>query len=225
MVQKKILVVIAAYNEARTLASVLSSLARYNYQVVVVDDGSTDETARIASNYDVVLIRHSVNLGQGAALETGMEYARRNNADIVVTYDADGQFEAEDIKRMIEPVMLGQADVALGSRFLGKAQGVTFVRKFILKLGIVFTYIFSDIILTDTHNGLRAFNNKSIHNIKISHNRMSHASEILDKIKKNRLRYVEIPVTVRYDMYTKIKGQSSINFINIVYSLIFEKLI
>ncbi len=225
MVQKKILVVIAAYNEARTLASVLSSLARYNYQVVVVDDGSTDETARIASNYDVVLIRHSVNLGQGAALETGMEYARRNNADIVVTYDADGQFEAEDIERMIEPVMLGQADVALGSRFLGKAQGVTFVRKFILKLGIVFTYIFSDIILTDTHNGLRAFNNKSIQNIKISHNRMSHASEILDKIKKNRLRYVEIPVIVRYDMYTKIKGQSSINFINIVYSLIFEKLI
>ena len=222
---QNIFIIIAVYNEARSFPDVLDSIGKYGYTIVVVDDGSEDGSAIIAESCGAVVLRHIINLGQGAALQTGIEYARLKNAPIVVTYDADGQFEASEITRVVAPLLKKEADVVLGSRFLGNVTDISFFRKMVLKIGIMFTYIFSNIYLTDTHNGFRAFNRKSMEYITITHNRMSHASEILDKIKKNNLKYIEVPVSVRYHSYAKSKGQSTMNFINIISRLIFDKLI
>lgn len=220
----KIIVVIAAYNEEKKVANVVNEVSKYVDLVIVVDDGSKDKTADIVKNKKAIVLRHFINLGQGAALQTGFDYAKKLNPKVVITYDADGQFEAKEILKIIKPILDKKVDVVLGSRFLGKIINMSSIRRYILKLGILFTWIFSEIKLTDTHNGFRAFSNKALNLIEITQNRMAHASEIIDEIKRNNLSYKEIPVTVKYDDYSKQKGQSSLNSIRILIELISRKL-
>lgn len=222
--KKNIVVIIAAYNEEKKIKAVVDFVSKYVDLVVVVDDGSKDKTSEMVKNKKAVVLRHCINLGQGAALQTGFEYARRINPDVIVTFDADGQFSAEEIPLMIQPILAKKVDVALGSRFLGKTINISPIRKYILKLGILFTWIFSEIKLTDTHNGFRALSKKALDSIEITQNRMAHASEIIDQIKLKNLKYVEVPVTVKYDDYSKRKGQSSLNSLKIVLELISKKL-
>lgn len=224
MKNKNIYAVIAAYNEEKTIANVLLDLKKYVDQIIVVDDGSSDNTSKIVAKHKVVLLKHLTNLGQGAALQTGFEFAKRKNADIVITYDADGQFLASDIPKLLEPILKNKADIVLGSRFLGQAINIPQTRLFTLKLGILFTYIFSGLKLTDVYNGLRALNNKALQKIVLSQNRLAHASEILDKIKINKLRCKEVPVTVKYTEYSKRKGEKNLNAIKVFIDLITEKL-
>jgi glycosyltransferase involved in cell wall biosynthesis len=215
-------VVIPAYNEARVLKEVLGELRDYNrsYNIVVVDDGSSDETANVASGFDVHILRHPVNLGQGAAIATGIEYALREGADIVVTFDADGQMSAEDIGAVVNEVLKEGVDVALGSRFLtARPKGMPRTKKIGLKLATIFTEFSTGLKITDTHNGLRAFKAEALRKIVITQNRMAHASEILSEIARNKLTYREVPVTIRYTDYSKAKGQSIFNTINILYEL------
>ena len=224
MMMKKIVVVIAAYNEEKKIKTVVNSVAKYVDLVVVVDDGSKDKTSDMVSNKKAVVLRHCINLGQGAALQTGFKYVKKINPEVVVTYDADGQFLAEEIPLMIKPILEKKVDVVLGSRFLGKTINMSPIRKHILKLGILFTWIFSEIKLTDTHNGFRALSKKALESIEITQNRMAHASEIIDQIKLKNLKYIEVPVTVKYDDYSNGKGQSSLNSVKIVLELISKKL-
>lgn len=220
----KKIVVIAAYNEEKKVASVVDEVSKYVDLVIVVDDGSKDKTADVIKNKKAVVLKHCINLGQGAALQTGFDYAKKFNPDVVVTYDADGQFEAKEISKIIKPVLDKKVEVVLGSRFLGKTVNMSPLRKYILKLGILFTWIFSEIKLTDTHNGFRALSNKALNLIEINQNRMAHASEIIDNIVRKNLSYIEVPVTVKYDDYSKQKGQSNFNSIKILLELIFNKL-
>ncbi len=221
----KTLILIPAYNEGKMIGKVIEDVKGQGFKdIIVVDDGSTDETFEEAKKKGAIVLRHIVNLGQGAALETGMEYARRKNAEIVVSFDADGQFLAKEIKEIIKPIINGQADIVLGSRFLGKTINMPLLKKIILKFGIFFTDIFSDIKLTDTHNGFRAFSKKALKKISINQSQMAHASDIIDQIKKNNLRYKEIPVTVIYNNYSLGKGQKITNSIRILTDLIFEKI-
>jgi len=222
--KNKIVVVIAAYNEEKKIKAVVDSVAKYADLIVVVDDGSKDKTSHVVNNKKAVVLRHCINLGQGAALQTGFEYAKKLDPDVVVTYDADGQFLAEEITSIIKPILDKKTDVVLGSRFLGKTINMSPVRKYILKLGILFTWIFSEIKLTDTHNGFRALSKKALESIEITQNRMAHASEIIDEIKRKNLSYLEVPVTVKYDDYSKQKGQSSLNSVKILIELITNKL-
>lgn len=220
----KIITVIAAYNEEKKVASVVNEVSQYVDLIIIVDDGSKDKTAEVIKNKKAVVLKHCVNLGQGAALQTGFDYAKRFNPDVVITYDADGQFEAKEILKMIEPILNKKVEVVLGSRFLGKTVNMSPVRKYVLKLGILFTLIFSEIKLTDTHNGFKALSKKALNSIEITQNRMAHASEIIDEIKRNNLSYLEMPVTVKYNDYSKQKGQSSLNSIKILLELITRKL-
>jgi glycosyltransferase involved in cell wall biosynthesis len=215
-------VVIPAYNEAGVLKEVLGELRDYNrlYNIVVVDDGSSDETVSVASGFDVHILRHPVNLGEGAAIATGIEYALLEKADVVVTFDADGQMSAEDIGAVVNEVLEEGVDVALGSRFLtARPKGMPRMKKIGLKLATMLTRISTGLKITDTHNGLRAFKAKALRKIVITQNRMAHASEILSEIARNRLVYREVPVTIRYTEYSKTKGQSIFNTINILYEL------
>jgi polyprenyl-phospho-N-acetylgalactosaminyl synthase len=195
----KTAIVIAAYNEAEHIAQVIKDVRAQGYSwVVVVDDGSDDATYDLAKKAGADVLRHIINRGQGAALRTGIHYALTHNAEVIVTYDADGQFIASDIKRVAKPVVEGRRDVALGSRFLGHAKNMSLGKAFVLKVGALVTYIFSGIRLTDSHNGFRAFSRKAAKKIRITFDEMEHASEIIEEIAKHRLTYTEVPVTVIY---------------------------
>lgn len=202
-------VVVPAYNEGRVLGTVVEELVARGHRVVVVDDGSTDDTPAVARRAGAAVLRHAVNRGQGAALQTGIAYALRRGAEQIVTFDSDGQHAAEDVDVLVAPLLAGRADVVLGSRFIGTSEGMPAMRKMLLALAVVFTRVASGASVTDTHNGLRAFTRAAAAKLDIRLDRMAHASEILDQIVRQELRFEEVPVHVRYTEYSRRKGQSS----------------
>jgi glycosyltransferase involved in cell wall biosynthesis len=200
-------VVIAAYNEGVRILPVLDELRPLAVNVVVVDDGSADDTGSRVLSRPVWLVTHPVNLGQGAALQTGIDFALSRGARFVVTFDTDEQHRPEDILALLAALKEAHADFALGSRFLGSAEGIPFSRLVMLKLAIIFTRIMSGAQLTDTHNGLRAMTRRGASHIGIRFNRMEHASEVIDQIVRSGLKHVEVPVRVRYSVDSLAKGQ------------------
>lgn len=215
----------AAYNEEPRLAQTLRKVCTADAEIVVVDDGSRDRTAEVALEHKVWVLRHSLNCGQGAALQTGIDFALKQGADYIVTFDADGQHASEEIDRLLAPLRSGEVDVVLGSRFLGEAIGVSWSRWLVLKLGVLFTRLVSGIRVTDTHNGFRAFSRRAAQRLRITQDRMAHASEILDRISHEQLSYCEVPVTIRYSAETCQKGQSSWNAVRIVGEFLLGRMI
>ncbi len=226
MTSSPIFVIVPVYNEAPVIEQTLKDLLQYDYNIIMVDDGSTDEIDKVVKNHSLTLLKHAVNLGQGASLQTGMEFAKKSNAEIIVHFDGDGQHKAADIRKLIEPIIKDECDIVFGSRFLKKKskQNIPFVRKIILQLARYMNWIYTGILLSDAHNGLRALNKKAMNEIIISENKMAHASEILYLTKKNNLRFKEIPVTITYTDYSKKKGQGIMNSINILFHLIAKKI-
>lgn len=218
-------VVMAAYNEGSQIRSVVSGVVREGYRVVVVDDGSDDDTARIAAMAGAQVITHPVNLGQGAALQTGIEYALRGGAEVIVTFDADGQHRTSDIKNLVQALTTYNADFALGSRFLGGTVGLKASRRMLLKAAILLTRLTSGLRLSDTYNGLRAMTRRGATKIQLSQNRMAHASEILHQIALSRLKYVEVPVVIEYTAYSMKKGQKLYDALPILSDLLTRKLL
>ena len=212
--------VIAAYNEAKAIGPVIAGLLPFVDEVVVVDDGSKDATGQVAHARGATVLVHRVNLGQGAALQTGMLYALRRGAGLIVTFDADGQHMPTDIPRMVAMLRTSKADVVLGSRFLGSAEAMPASKRLLLRAATLFTRITSGLRVTDSHNGLRIFTRKAAAAIDIRQNRMAHASEILGEIARLRLSYVEAPVNVRYTAYSMEKGQRLSGAFEIVFDLI-----
>lgn len=203
----RIIVVIAAFNEAQVIESVVADLRQNGWPVVVVDDGSQDATGALARRAGATVVTHPVNLGQGAALQTGLDYALSHGADIIVTFDADGQHRAADIPRLIEALQTRGADYALGSRLLGGTVDLPRTRRLLLAAATRFTRFTTGLALTDTHNGLRAMTRRGASRIRLKQNRMAHASEILHQIAKSGLTCVEVPVTIQYSPYSLAKGQ------------------
>jgi polyprenyl-phospho-N-acetylgalactosaminyl synthase len=217
-------ILIPAFNESARIAEVLESLLCLNYHIILVDDGSTDRTAEVASAFPITIIRHRINLGQGAALETAMEAARRLQADFVIHFDADGQHDPADIENLLIPLQEGRTDIVFGSRFLErKASGLSMSRKIILQSARWLNYAMTGILLTDAHNGFRALNKKSLNAIHFHQPRMAHASEILHEVRKKQLRYLEVPVHIRYSQYSKHKGQNLLDAVNILFHLLFKR--
>lgn len=204
----RIVVVIAAYNEAPVIASVVADVRRASYPAMVVDDGSTDATGEIAARAGAFVVTHPVNLGQGAALQTALDFALAQGADVIVTFDADGQHRAADIAPLIAALAANKADYALGSRFLGGAVNLPRKRRLMLAAATWFTRLTTGLDLTDTHNGLRAMTRRGASRIRLKQNRMAHASEILHQIAQSGLAYVEVPVTIEYSAYSLGKGQT-----------------
>jgi polyprenyl-phospho-N-acetylgalactosaminyl synthase len=204
---KRLWVVIAAYNEAEVIGRVIAELKRQEFDVVVVDDGSRDGTGEVAWKGGAVVLRHPVNLGQGAALQTGIDYALRRGAEYVVTFDADGQHRTRDIISLVAALEEHGAEFALGSRFLGSAIDLPLARRILLQAATWFTRFTSGMRVTDTHNGLRAMTRRGASRISLRQNRMAHASEFLDQIAHSGLPWVEVPVTIQYSGYSLAKGQ------------------
>lgn len=220
-------VICPAFNESTTISRVLSDLrrAQADYNIVVVDDGSNDATRRIAAALATTVISHPINLGQGAALRTGIDYALSVGADYLVTFDTDGQHLVSDVPRLLEALDREQADFALGSRFLKRGRDIPLSRRILLLAATLFTTATTGLRLTDTHNGLRAFTRRGAAALRLRQARMAHASEILAEIARSRLRYVEVPVTISYTDYSMSKGQRAGDFVMILLDLFAQRII
>jgi len=202
-------IVIAAFNEGQKIAEVVGELRAHGWNhVIVTDDGSRDETRSQAERAGAVGLRHMINRGQGAALQTGILYALRAGAGYIVTFDADGQHTPEDIPKLLAPLTRGDAAFALGSRFLGSTENMPWFRGVTLRAAVLFTRLTSGAKVTDAHNGLRAMSRRGAEKIGIRMDRMAHASEIIDQVGRSGLAYVEVPVHIRYTDYSRAKGQT-----------------
>ncbi len=222
----KMFVVIPAYQEEEAIARVIADVLQYTRDIVVVNDASSDNTATIARKSGAVVLEHVVNRGQGAALQTGTDYALRHGADIIVHFDSDGQHQAKDIPAMIQPLLDGEADIVLGSRFLSgrsasKASLPRSKRLVILPMARRVNYFFTGLMLSDGHNGWRAMNRSAAVKLKITQDRMAHNTEIPYLISRLGLRYKEVSVDVVYHEY----GQGLGDGVRIVWEVVKDKFI
>lgn len=220
-----VFVVIAAYNEEPCIGQVIAEVRASFPNVVVVDDGSRDDTCGAARRSAAFVLRHPINRGQGAALQTGIEFALSRGAQYIVTFDADGQHRAEDVPALLEPIVRGACEVTLGSRFLGRASGMPRSRLVLLRMAVLFTRLFNGVRLTDAHNGLRAFSRRAAEHIHLTLDGMAHASEIIDQIRQSRMPFKEVPVEIRYTDHSLAKGQSSRNAIRIAIHYLLGKVL
>lgn len=218
-----VFVIVPVFNEDRMIYQTVVSLLSMNLQVVVVDDGSRISQLNFINTLPVYYIRHRINLGQGAALQTGTEFALEKGADIVIHFDADGQHSPADIPALIEPLLENKSDLSMGSRFQLKSNKVPVVRMVLLKTARWVNYCFTGMLLSDAHNGLRAFNRRAALQLKFTENGMSHATELLFQIKQHKWRWCEVPVTIFYSVHAYKKGQSAFNSVRILFDLLLYK--
>ena len=198
----KVFCVIPALNEEKNISSVVDDVKKIVDEVVVVDDGSIDKTGLVARDHGATVLSHFINRGQGAALQTGNEYALRNGADIIVHFDADGQFSVEEIADIISPIINEDYDVVLGSRFLGKATNMPFLKRyFIIPLARLTNFLLFNVNLSDPQSGFRALSRKAVLQIEIEQSGWAHCSEILSKIVASKMKLKEIPITVTYSKF------------------------
>lgn len=217
---KQVAIIIPVYNEEKVIAQTVKSVQQQFKHVVCVDDGSSDDSSAEIAKTKAYLIEHPINMGQGAALQTGIEFARLLPVDYFVTFDADGQHNVRDVLYMFDEINKGKYDIILGSRFLGQTIGASKIKLFILRLAVRFSNLTTGLKLTDTHNGLRVFNRRVAETMRITLPDMAHASEILGIIVDNKYKYKEVPVTVEYTEYSRGKGQSLVNAVNIVFDML-----
>jgi len=214
------LAIVPAYNEEEKIGSVVQSLFSHIDRVVVVDDCSVDSTSDEAKNAGAIVLQHKINRGQGASLQTGHQYALENNADYILHFDGDGQFDVSDIAPALEEFKKTNSDILFGSRFLDSRTKIPWIKKYILfPPARLFNKLFGGVDLTDIHNGFRILNRKALESFSIEQDRMAHATEIPAKAKKLGLKYIEFPVKVTYHRY----GGGLVHGLGVVKDLVFGK--
>ena len=213
-------VVIPLYNEAQVIGDVVRELVPAFSNVVCIDDGSRDGGAEIARSAGAHIVTHPINLGQGAALQTGFEYALEQGAQFVVTFDADGQHRVVDAQAMLTRAREEDFAIVFGSRFLDDRTKPGVLKKMVLKTAVAVTNWTTRTRLTDAHNGLRVIRADALRQVKLRQDRMAHGTEIVVQLGKTRLPYTEQPVEVIYTDYSRAKGQSLLNSVNILIDLI-----
>jgi glycosyltransferase involved in cell wall biosynthesis len=218
-------VLVPVFNEAPALGGVLHDLLQVFPNVVCVDDGSSDGSDLVARSHGVAVLRHAINLGQGAALRTGLEFARSEpGASYIVTFDADGQHSVADALAMVQVAMAEEVDIVLGSRTQGSAVDQPRAKALLLQAGLRYARWSSGLDLTDTHNGLRVLNRRAFEAIELRQRRMAHASELERLIASNKLTWREHPISVTYSEYSMSKGQSNLNAFNVLFDLFAARL-
>lgn len=198
-----VFIVIPAYNEEKNIGRVVRDLFQHGWKnVIVVDDGSIDNTANVAVASGAKVLSHLVNRGQGAALQTGHEYALKNGAEIIVHFDADGQFNPVDISGAVEKIKNQEVEVVLGSRFLDNRSQIPWRKKrIVIPIARLVNRFLTGLKISEAHNGFRVLSRLAAEKIKITQDGMAHASEILKQIKEEKLSFVEYPVEVKYFEY------------------------
>ena len=205
----KITVGIPAYNEEKNIAKIIVKLKKMVDQILVCDDGSTDSTCAIAESLGAIVIKHPKNLGYGSAIRSIFLKARKINSEILVTIDADGQHKIEDVKKVIKPIVDGQADISIGSRFLDKHDNAPKYRK--LGINIITKVTNSSLSekITDAQSGFRAYNNKVLQALTPSDSGMGISTEILIKSSSLGLKIAEVPTEIQYEGETSSQNPVS----------------
>ncbi|KAA3646783.1 MAG: glycosyltransferase family 2 protein [Chloroflexi bacterium] len=213
--------VVPAYNEGSVIKDTLLPLIESGYSIIVVDDGSQDDTWVTLQQLPIHALRHPINRGQGAALQTAMSYALRQGAAIILHYDADGQHSPTNIPTLIQPILDGKADIVLGSRFLRPEdrQAVPAGRRFLLQIAKIVNGIMTGLWLSDAHNGARALSTEAAKQIQLQEDGFAHATEILQQMRAHKLHYVEVPTNIIYTDYSRFKGQRFWNAFDILFDL------
>ena len=215
--------VVPLYNEAQVVREVIEDARRTFPHIVVVDDGSRDDSAAQAEAAGAVVVRHPINLGQGAALQTGIRYVlERTDARYLITFDADGQHSVADAVAMVAAARRENLAIVLGSRFLKGPSPVGWLKRLVLATAAVVASRTTGMHLTDAHNGLRLLRRDAAEHLNLRQNRMAHASEIIRQLGATGLPWREFPVHIAYTEYSKAKGQSLLNSVNILVDLIFS---
>lgn len=213
--------VIPLYNEASVIREVIAQALPTFPHIVCVDDGSTDDSAGQARKAGALVLTHPINLGQGAALQTGIDYVLRfTSAKYLVTFDADGQHAVSDATAMVDKARADDLAIIFGSRFLDSRTNASFAKKIVLKTAARVASITTGLKLTDAHNGLRLLRRDAASEVKLEQNRMAHASEIVHQLARTGLPWAEMPVHILYTEYSKAKGQSLLNSVNILVDMI-----
>lgn len=216
-------VVIPMFNEGSVIRAVVEEVRQAFPYVVCVDDGSSDDSVAAAASGGAYVVRHPINLGQGASLQTAFDYALSDpKMTEVVTFDADGQHQVADAVAMVQKLHDEHLDVVIGSRFLDDRTKLTRSRRYVLRLAAAYTRWTSGMALTDAHNGLRVLDRNVVEKIRITQNRMAHASELTDEIGAMKARWGEYPTHIVYTDYSRAKGQSLLNSVNILVELLFR---
>jgi glycosyltransferase involved in cell wall biosynthesis len=221
------IIVIPAYNEERTIAEVVGSAVKFADRVVVVDDGSRDQTGALAKEAGAVVVRHAVNRGVGAALGTGIEAAVRLGADTVVTMDADGQHRAEDAGRVFDRLAQGDVDFVIGSRMKrGDEPGNMPAHRVLFNtIGNLLTFMLFGVWVTDSQSGMRGLSHKAAHTIELRTNGMESLSEFLKEMKDKHWKMAEVPIKAIYTDYSMSKGQNFFVGVKVALKLIFRRFI
>jgi glycosyltransferase involved in cell wall biosynthesis len=217
-------VVIPVYNEAGAIGGVIEEVRAHGYEIIiVVDDGSDDETFYIAAAYDVLVIRHKINRGKGAAVKTGIMAANFLDVDAVVTMDGDGQHDPADIQFLVRPILENKSDAVLGSRLLNRGN-MPFVKVIANGVGNFFTWLFYGILVSDSQSGFRAYSRYAALVIDTKADKYEYDSKVIREIKNNRLRFTEVPVHTRYTEYSmqKKNKQGFINGLVTLYRMIWK---
>ena len=194
----KVTIGIPAYNEEKNIAKIITKLKKITDSIIVFDDGSSDMTSEIAKNLGVIVISHKKNMGYGAAIRTIFEKSAEIGSDILVTFDADGQHRVEDVSRVLHPLENSEADIVIGSRFLGKQSNVPNYRKLGIKVITQVTNSSIKTKLTDSQSGFRAYSKQVLSKISLSEIGMGISTEILIKASSGGLRITEVPITILY---------------------------
>lgn len=217
----EVALVVPIYNEGQVITDVISQAKATFPHIIAVDDGSQDDSANLAHQAGATVLRHAINLGQGAALQTGISYfLQYTKLPYLATFDSDGQHDPADVVAMWEKATAEKLDIVFGSRFLSKHQDMGWVKKIVLKTAAWVTAKTTRMRLTDAHNGLRLLGRPAAKCLHLQQNRMAHASEIVAQLGRSGLPWAEAPVNIRYTQYSKAKGQSLWNSVNIVADLI-----
>lgn len=213
--------VIPLFNEAEVIGDVIRDARKLFPNVVCVDDGSTDDSAHQAVAAGAYVVRHPINLGQGAALQTGIDYVIQfTDAEYIVTFDADGQHDPADALAMTKRADADDLSIIYGSRFLEGTVDIGFMKRLVLKTAALVTRWRTGLKLTDAHNGLRLLRRDAGESLQMQQDRMAHASEIINLLAKTDLPWAEMPVHIRYTDYSRAKGQSLLNSVNILVELV-----
>ena len=219
----EVCVVVPVFNEAPVVGDVVRELREQFPLVVCVDDGSSDDSVTAIAGAGGVIVRHPINLGQGAALRTGIEYGLTYpSVKWFVTFDADGQHEIDDVGPMLDVLRAEEVQIVFGSRFLDRRSEITPAKRVVLRAAVRYSRASTGLALSDTHNGLRVFDREVAAAFDFQMNGMAHASELLSIVAHRGFRYAELPVHIRYTPYSRAKGQPLINGVNILFDMLLK---
>jgi glycosyltransferase involved in cell wall biosynthesis len=218
---KKILI-IPAFNEGKTIAKVVEGSLPFVDQIIVVDDGSQDDTAQLASQAGATVYRHPKNRGAGAATITGLKASIEHNGDIMITCDADGQHVLEDIPKIVNCLLENNVDVVSGSRLISPV-GMPLIRVVYNKIANIVTFIFFGLWVTDSQSGFKCFTKEAVLKMNLKSNGWEICSEIIKEIKNKKLKFREYPIKVLYTQYSMSKGQNLFNGIKTFWRLLLNR--